>query len=60
MDLERQYTFETFEQYAESIRISQSHPHWDAFKAVWKVARSEVPKVIINVEKSISDTDNES
>jgi hypothetical protein len=32
--------FDSFEEYAEIMNIPTSHPYWEAFQMVWRMARS--------------------
>lgn len=42
----------SFEEYAEIMKIDRSHPYWDAFNAVWRMAR--MPDVIDQALQNIS------
>ncbi len=39
------YMYDNFEEYAEIMGITPSHPSWDAFKIVWSMARAKMPKL---------------
>jgi hypothetical protein len=32
--------FKTFEEYAKIMKIDKTHPYWDAFETVWRMART--------------------
>lgn len=45
IDKKKKFMFSSFEEYADIMGITPSHPSWEAFKIVWSMARTPALKV---------------
>ena len=52
--------FESFEEYAQIMNIPETHPYYEAFKMVWRMARSpSFPEEITSESNTYDNPEDE-
>lgn len=55
-DIENKFMFKNFEEYAEIMKITKSHPYWEAFEMIWRMARTPPFAEEPDTEENINPT----